>query len=138
MATTFLNMSTWSANQNSPWTTLNTALNTLDGAVAGQSTVNMGGDANYTLLNTGTAPYEWQTKYLIVTNTTTMTAARDVYLPSAASGTGLILMVKNSTGDTFAINFGLSGNTLVTIEDGTMDLIFFDGTNAFKLIDNVT
>jgi len=137
MPTPILDIPDFTEGQDNPDANINRARNILEAAFGGKVTVDMGADAAYTLKDTGTEPYEWKHFYIVVTNTVTMTAARNVLLPTEASDLAKIFLIENNTGDTFAINFGRSGGTTVAVEDGTRDLILFDGTDAVKLHDNI-
>jgi hypothetical protein len=67
--TTNIEAPKWTASQNQPDVTLNSALDVIDTTVAGQNIVDVVSDADYTLVDTGDRPREWQYCVIEMTDT---------------------------------------------------------------------
>lgn len=109
MATTNLGMPTIPENSLQPGVAVNSALVTLDAAVAGTASLTMA-DANFTLL-----PADYQASVLVIGGT--LTAGRDVVFPAAFP----LMLVQNSTAQTLTLK--KTGQTGVALAAGETALI---------------
>lgn len=117
MATTNLGMPTIPENSLQPGVAVNSALVTLDAAVAGTVSLTMG-DANYTLL-----PADYQASVLVIGGT--LTAGRDVVFPAAFPS----MLVTNNTGQTLTLKktgqtgTALAAATSARVSSGVTDVL---------------
>ena len=113
----------WTASQNQPDVTHNTALDVIDASVAGNNVVDFASDADYTLDITGAKPQEWQHAVIEMTDTgVVLTGAVNVIVPAQArmynffNNTAQILTFKTVAGTGIAIGVG---NRATVQNDGT-------------------
>lgn len=117
MATTNLGMPTIPENSLQPGVAVNSALVTLDAAVAGTASLTMT-DANYTLL-----PADYQASVLVIGGT--LTAGRDVVFPAAFPS----MLVTNNTGQTLTLKktgqtgVALAATESVRVSSGVTDVV---------------
>lgn len=114
----------WTASQNQPDVTHNTALDVFDASIAGMFTHDMTADANYTLLST-----EWQYKVIEITDTNPfLGAARDIILPNDNAG---IFYFYNNT-STHDLTLKSSTGTGVAVAATMRAILQCDGTNVVR------
>lgn len=120
-------------NQGSPEVTVNDAHDIMDAAIAGVLVHNMSSDADYTLLTTGTAPYEWQNAVIEITDTTspqTLTATRNIIIPDYPKAYDII----NSTGQSIVLASGTTSPvTGITIATGKAARLYYDGSSVRRI-----
>lgn len=112
----------------STWGTLaNQVFTDIDAAIAGRVTVVMASDANYTLTSNNGTPDEARYMGLNITSSTTLTATRDVIVPSVSK----FYVVKNGTTGGQSINVRTSaGGTQAVVSNGSTSIIWCDGTTC--------
>lgn len=118
----------WTASQNNPDATHNSALDVLDSCIAGQNVIDFPSDADYTLVVSGAYPREWQYAVIEMTDTldvltvkrevvlTTHTRMWHVFNNTDTVGTGQILTFIGATGT--GIDVGI-GKRAILQNDGT-------------------
>lgn len=126
--TTNLNITHISASQAQKEVTANEAFDILDGAIGGLLTHEMSSDADYTLLTTGTPPYEWQRMAIKITDSpTTLTAARNIVVPAEAKPYIFI----NATAQTLTLK--TASGTGIGVATNKTALLYCDGTNVVRV-----
>jgi len=122
------------ANQNNPDVTENESKDIFDGAIAGLLTHNMASDADYTLLTTGTPPYEWQNSTIEITDTTspeTLTTGRNIIVPDNNN----VYIFVNNTAQTLTLKTSAgSGIAVATLKTAFLRC---DGTNVVRVTADV-
>lgn len=116
-----------------PETPVNEAMDIFDASVAGQLTVDVNADTNYTLdVNSITYPQEWQYGTLIITNTgITNTAQVDLILPDTYK---MKYTLDNRTGSTFSIRLiTTTGPIGVSVPDGSIYSMYSDGIDVYRI-----
>lgn len=105
--------------------TTNTNLGTLlEEAIGGYTTVTVA-DAGDTTLTTANGAAD-QSRNMTINLTGTLTASRNVIVPAIEK----VYLVKNATSGGFAVTVKVSGQTGVSIANGTTMLVFVDGTDV--------
>lgn len=137
MATSGLSIGEFTEGQNNPDTTINNALNTLDGAVCVPLVHDMGasspGDTDYTLATTGDYPREWQRLIIKITDTgTILTAGRNIIVPDNVRAYLFI----NATAQTLTLK--RSAGTGTAVAASRWALLYCDGTNVDRLTSDAT
>ena len=135
MTTSNLNMTEWTAGQAQPEVVVNTGLNILDG-LADVLVHNMTSAADYTLLTTGTEPFEWQHLVIQVTDTNS-----PIWLDPASSPIGAanivvpvytkLYLLKNDTAATLTLK--TAGGTGIAVATLKWALLRCDGTNVVRI-----
>lgn len=139
-------MSTYSTNlkvqligtgeENGTWgdVTNNAFNNVFEQAIVGYGTVNFSSDANTTLtLANGNTSQTARNLYLNVTSSSSLTATRDVIIPSITSGSTPIqklYIVKNATTGSQSIRIIGASGTGITIPNGVTAMVYSNGTNV--------
>lgn len=143
-------MSTYSTNlkvqligtgeENGTWgdVTNNAFNNVFEQAIVGYGTVNFASDANTTLtLANGNTSQTARNLYLNVTSSGSLTATRDVIIPSITSGSTPIqklYIVKNATTGSQSIRVIGASGTGVTIPNGSTVMVYSNGTNVVDVM----
>jgi hypothetical protein len=102
----------------------------IEQAVAGYTTVLMATDADKTLTALNGATDEARSMGLRVTSTPTLTASRNIIVPSVSK----LYVVKNSTTGGQSIVVKTAAGTGVTIPNGKSTIVVCDGTNVSEAI----
>lgn len=139
-------MSTYSTNlkvqligtgeENGTWgdVTNNAFNNVFEQAIVGYGTVNFSSDANTTLtLANGNTSQTARNLYLNVTSSSSLTATRDVIIPSITSGSTPIqklYIVKNATTGSQSIRIIGASGTGITVPNGVTAMVYSNGTNV--------
>lgn len=114
----------WTASQNQPDVTVNSAMDVWDDSVAGMFTHDMTSDANYTLLST-----EWQYKVIEITDTNPfLSAARDILLPN--DNLGIFYFYNNTS--THALTLKSLTGTGISVAATKRAILQCDGTNVVR------
>jgi hypothetical protein len=111
---------TWGTEINNSITSM------VDQAVAGRAVVNMSSDANYTLTALNGTSDEARCAVLRVVSGVSLTATRDVIVPTAAK----LWIVENATTGSQSIQVKTAAGTGVTIPNGSTYWLRCDGTNV--------
>jgi hypothetical protein len=123
--TTNIEAPKWTASQNQPDVTMNSALDVIDTTVAGQNIVDVGSDADYTLVATGTRPQEWQYCVIEMTDTgVVLTGAINVIVPDNQR----MYFVYNNTAET--LTFKTAAGTGAAVLTTVRAIVQCDGTNV--------
>lgn len=123
--TTDLAITLWTALQNSPDATVNDAIKVLEAASHGQLIHNMTSDADYTLLGTGSIPYEWQNALIHITDTgVVLSTGRNIIVPDRKH----IYHVFNDTAQT--LTFKTSAGSGVPVATTDKAIVWCDGTDV--------
>lgn len=105
--------------------TTNTNLGTLlEEAIGGYTSVTVA-DAGDTTLTTANGAAD-QSRNMTINLTGTLTASRNVIVPAIEK----VYLVKNATSGGFAVTVKVSGQTGVSVANGTTMLVFVDGTDV--------
>jgi hypothetical protein len=114
--------------------TNNAFSNVFEQAIVGYGTVNFSSDANTTLtLANGNTSQTARNLYLNVTSSGSLTATRDVIIPSITSGSTPIqklYIVKNATTGSQSIRIIGASGTGTTIPNGVTAMVYSNGTNV--------
>lgn len=102
----------------------------LEQAIGGVGAISMGSDADITLSATNYASDQSRNAILSMTSGVTLTATRNVLLPS---GCQHIYIAYNNTTGAQSLTFKVSGGTGVTVPNGARYVIYTDGTNTFNV-----
>lgn len=108
--------------------TTNTNLGTLlEEAIGGYTSVTVldVGDTTLTVANGS----EDESRNMVINLTGAITAARDVICPAIEK----LYVVKNATTGSYPVTFKVSGQTGVSIPNGTTQLLYVNGTDAFAV-----
>lgn len=143
-------MSTYSTNlkvqligtgeENGAWgdVTNNAFNNVFEQAIVGYGTVNFSSDANTTLsLADGNTSQTARNLYLNVTSSGSLTATRDVIIPSITSGSTPIqklYIVKNATTGSQSIRVIGASGTGITVPNGATMMVYSNGTNVVDVM----
>jgi hypothetical protein len=121
---------TWGEAINSQITTL------LDQAVAGTASLSWtNGAADYTLPNgNGSAVNEARYMALLIPSTLTLTAARNLIVPSSSK---TYIVVNNSTGG-FAVTVKTSAGTGVAVASGAFRLLYCNGVDVADVVGTIS
>lgn len=99
----------------------------IDNAIAGRVTVVMPSDGTYTLTANNGAPDEARYMGLNITSSTTLTATRDVVVPSVSK----LYVINNATTGGQSINVRTSaGGTQAVIANGALSLVWCNGNSC--------
>lgn len=109
---------TWGATTNTNLGTL------LEEAIGGYTSVTVA-DAGDTTLTTANGAAD-QSRNMTINLTGTLTASRNVIVPAIEK----VYLVKNATSGGFAVTVKVSGQTGVSVANGTTMLVFVDGTDV--------
>lgn len=123
--------------QTGSWgTTTNTNLGTtLEEAIVGKGDVSFTNDANLTLtLSSSNTSQTARKYYLSVTSTVSLTAQRDLIVPTSEK----TYAVYNGTTGSRAIRVKTSAGTGVVVPNGKRMVLYVDGTNVVEQIDYAT
>ena len=123
--------------QTGSWgTTTNTNLGTtLEEAIVGKGDVSFTNDANLTLtLSSSNTSQTARKYYLSVTSTVSLTAQRDLIVPTSEK----TYAVYNGTTGSQAIRVKTSAGTGVVVPNGKRMVLYVDGTNVVEQIDYAT
>jgi len=125
--TSNLNITKFVDGQSNPDTTINNALDVLDG-LADVFVHDMASDADYTLGTAGTRPYEWQHFVVQITDTgVVLTTGRNIVVPDNTRG----YIFKNDTAQTLTLKTSAgSGIAVATLK---WALLRCDGTNVVRI-----
>jgi len=133
MATSGLSIGEFTEGQNNPDTTINNALNTLDGAIVVPLVHDMASDADYTLATTGDYPREWHRLIIKITDTgTNLTTGRNIIVPNNVRAYAFI----NATAQTLTLK--RSAGTGTAVAASRWALLYCDGTNVDRLTSDAT
>ena len=125
--TTNIEAPKWTASQNQPDVTINSALDVIDTTVAGQNVVDIGADADYTLDDTGDRPREWQYCVIEMTDTgVVLTTGRNIVVPDNER----MWNVFNNTAQT--LTFKTSAGTGIAVATAKRAILQCDGTNVVR------
>lgn len=143
-------MSTYSTNlkvqligtgeENGTWgdVTNNAFNNVFEQAIVGYGTVNFASDTSTTLtLANGNTSQTARNLYLNVTSSGSLTATRDVIIPSITSGSTPIrklYIVKNATTGSQSIRVIGASGTGITIPNGETVMVYSNGTNVVDVM----
>ena len=117
----------WTASQNNPDVTHNSALDVLDSSIAGHNIIDFASDANYTLSITGSYPREWQHAVIEMTDTgVVLTGAVDVILPDNPR----MWRVINTTAE--ILTFKMATGSGIPVGVGKRAVLEADGTNVVR------
>jgi hypothetical protein len=126
-STTGLAAPHWTASQNQPDVTHNSALDVLDSCIARQNVIDFPSDADYTLVTSGAYPREWQHAVIEMTDTgVVLTAARNVIVPANPR----MWNAYNNTAQ--ILTFKTSGGTGIAVGVGKRAILQNDGTNVVR------
>lgn len=107
----------------------------VDQSVSGTVSLTSMTDANYTLTNgNGNAANEARYMALLVPSSLTLTAARNIIVPS----TSKMYIVKNATTGGFSVTVKTSAGTGIEVPNGATMLLYCDGTNVIVAFDTIT
>lgn len=107
----------------------------VDQSVSGTVSLTSMTDANYTLTNgNGNAANEARYMALLVPSSLTLTAARNIIVPS----TSKMYIVKNATTGGFSVTVKTSAGTGIEVPNGATMLLYSDGTNVIVAFDTIT
>lgn len=110
----------------------------IDQAISGTVSLTSMTNADYTLTNgNGNAANEARYMALLVPSSLTLTAARNIIVPS----TSKMYIVKNATTGGFSVTVKTSAGTGIAVPNGNTMLLYCDGTNvivAFDTMNTVT
>lgn len=118
------NTSTWGQITNVNLGTL------LEESIAGVAAVSMTTDTNYTLTANNGATDEARRAVLQITSTVSLTATRDVTVPTASK---LYVVYNNTTGGQSLV-IKTSGGSGITVPNGAKMLVYCDGTNVVNML----
>ncbi|PCI54171.1 MAG: hypothetical protein COB36_10795 [Alphaproteobacteria bacterium] len=125
MTTPYLNATELSASQVDGYATSNELDRVIEKAICGRITVDFTSDADRILdVDTAAGTEEWRDKFITFTDTTALTAGRDVTFPSEE---GPEYIIKNSTAQTLTLK--ISGQSGVTIATTVIGRYYYDGTD---------
>ena len=129
LPTTGTESGTWGDVVNDQITTL------VDQSVSGTVSLTSMTNANYTLTNgNGNAANEARYMSLLVPSSLTLTAARNITVPS----TSKMYIVKNATTGGFSVTVKTSAGTGIEVPNGATMLLYCDGTNVIVAFDTIT
>ena len=132
--TTNIEAPLWTASQNNPDVTVNSGSAVIDSTVAGHNIIDIGVDANYTLVDTGTRPREWQYCVIEMTDTgVVLSGAIDVIVPDNQR----IYFFLNSTAQTLTVKTAAGTGIPVTIAL-PRTILQCDGTNVVQWTTPIT
>lgn len=124
--TTNIEAPKWTASQNSPDVTINSALDVIDSTMAAQNVIDVGSDADYTLTDTGARPREWQYCVIEMTDTgVVLTTGRNVIVPDNPR----IYLFYNNTAQTLTLKPSGTGIAVATTKRAILQC---DGTNIVR------
>jgi hypothetical protein len=107
----------------------------VDQSVSGTVSLTSMTNANYTLTNgNGNAANEARYMALLVPSSLTLTAARNIIVPS----TSKMYIVKNATTGGFSVTVKTSAGTGIEVPNGATMLLYSDGTNVIVAFDTIT
>jgi hypothetical protein len=107
----------------------------VDQSVSGTVSLTSMTNANYTLTNgNGNAANEARYMALLVPSSLTLTAARNIIVPS----TSKMYIVKNATTGGFSVTVKTSAGTGIEVPNGATMLLYCDGTNVIVAFDTIT
>lgn len=125
--TTNIEAPLWTASQNNPDVTVNSGLTVVDSVVAGQNIVDFPSDADYTLVDTGDRPREWQYCVIEMTDTgVVLTGAVNVVVPDNER----MWNVFNNTAQT--LTFKTSAGSGIAVATNKRAILQCDGTNVVR------
>ena len=128
--TTNIEAPKWTASQNSPDVTINSALDVIDSTMAAQNVIDFPSDADYTLTDTGARPREWQYCVIEMTDVAfTLSDVRNVIVPNNAR---MWHVFNNTTGPGRILTFKTSAGTGIAIGVGKRAILQCDGTNVVR------
>lgn len=128
LPTTGTESGTWGDVVNNQITTL------VDQSISGTVSLTSMTNADYTLTNgNGNAPNEARYMALLVPSSLTLTAARNIIVPS----TSKMYVVKNATTGGFSVTVKTSAGTGVEVPNGSEMLLYCDGTNVVVAFDTI-
>ena len=141
MATSGLNIGEFTEGQDNPDTTINNALNILDGACVVPLVHDVGVespvDADYTLATTGDYPREYQHFIIQITDTGTLLSAvspaKSIIVPSSYTRAYLFI---NSTAQ--ELTFKATTGTGIIVAATRWALLYYDGSNMTRLTSDAT
>jgi len=124
--TTNIEAPKWTASQNSPDVTINSALDVIDSTMAAQNVIDFPSDADYTLTDTGARPREWQYCVIEMTDTgVVLTTGRNVIVPDNPR----IYLFYNNTAQTLTLKPSGTGIAVATTKRAILQC---DGTNIVR------
>ncbi len=124
--TTNIEAPKWTASQNSPDVTINSALDVIDSTMAAQNVIDFPSDADYTLTDTGARPREWQYCVIEMTDTgVVLTTGRNVIVPDNPR----IYLFYNNTAQTLTLKPSGTGIAVATTKRA---ILHCDGTNIVR------
>lgn len=128
LPTTGTESGTWGNVVNQQITTL------VDQAISGTVSLTSMTNADYTLTNgDGNAANEARYMALLVPSSLTLTAARNIIVPS----TSKTYIVKNATTGGFSVTVKTSAGTGIAVPNGNEMLLYCDGTNVVVAFDTI-
>lgn len=111
------------ADTNAWGTELNTTLGLIDSNIGGETNVSVGGNANVTL----STP---QAAFLLINLTGALTGNIEVFFPGSKG----FYFVNNATSGAFTLTLGSTGGgSTVVLEQGSIAIVFTDGTNVIQV-----
>ena len=105
----------------------NTNLQLIEAMTDGYVSVAFASDANDALTTANASADESRNKVIKLTGT--ISASRLMAIPAVEK----VYIVNNATTGGFDITFGISGNTVVTVPNGEIRLVYCDGTDTYGL-----
>ena len=128
LPTTGTESGTWGDVVNNQITTL------VDQSISGTVSLTSMTNADYTLTNgNGNAANEARYMALLVPSSLTLTAARNIIVPS----TSKMYVVKNATTGGFSVTVKTSAGTGIAVPNGNTMLLYCDGTNVIVAFDTM-
>lgn len=114
---------------------VNNQITTLvDQSISGTVSLTSMTNADYTLTNgNGNAANEARYMALLVPSSLTLTAARNIIVPS----TSKMYLVKNSTTGGFSVTVKTSAGTGIAVPNGSEMMLYCDGTNVLTAFDTI-
>ena len=127
------------AAQSQPEVVVNASDRAITQALAGQITIDLASDANYTLVADSGAPQDDEWPYGVIRITDTggvLTAARDIVFPDVDTEHTIThrgtFIFQNDTAQTLTIK--RSGQTGVAVLTGTAALVWHNGTDVIEVV----
>jgi len=105
----------------------NTNLQLIEAMVDGYVSVAFASDANDALTTANASADESRNKVIKLTGT--LTASRLMEIPAVEK----VYIINNATTGGFSVTIGVSGNTVATIANGSIGVVYCDGTNTYQL-----
>lgn len=125
--TTNIEAPKWTASQNQPDVTINSALDVVDTTVGGHNTIDFSSDADYTLVDSGSRPREWQYGVIEMTDTgVVLTGGVNVIVPNNKR----MYCMFNNTAQT--LTYKTSAGTGIAVATLKRAILQCDGTNVVR------